>query len=165
MLDASRVSVTLIESDTIGTIGVGEATIPSLQAFNDLLGLDEADFMRETRATIKLGIEFADWSGLGESYIHPFGVYGLDRPEVKFHQMWLRLHQSGVDVGEIGAYNLSLTAARLNRFGNRPGRSGLPGILLVSRRPLNYFFCFSVHTQRVGSDTAGTQRLIVRDHI
>ena len=128
MLDRRQVSVTLIESEEIGTIGVGEATIPTLQTFNELLGVDEAEFMRETRATIKLGIEFTDWGGLGESYIHPFGVYGLDRPEVKFHQMWLRLRQAGVDVGDIGEYNLSHVAARLNRFGLGTGRGALPGL-------------------------------------
>jgi len=128
MLDRRQVSVTLIESEEIGTIGVGEATIPTLQTFNGLLGVDEAEFMQETRATVKLGIEFTDWGGLGESYIHPFGIYGLDRPEVKFHQMWLRLRQAGFDVGDIGEYNLSHVAARLNRFGLGTGRGALPGL-------------------------------------
>jgi len=128
MLDMRGLSVTLIESDEIGTIGVGEATIPSLHVFNQLLGLDEADFMRQTRATIKLGIEFTDWGKLGDHYIHPFGDYGLDRPDVKFHQMWLKLLHAGADVGAIGDYNMCLMAARLNRFGIGQMRRGLPDL-------------------------------------
>jgi len=128
MLDPRQVSITLVESDEIGTIGVGEATIPSLQTFNRLLGLDEAEFMRETKATFKLGIEFSDWTCAGDRYLHPFGVYGIHRQEVKFHHMWLRLQQAGADVGDIGDYNLSLAAARLNRFGRRDERSSLPAL-------------------------------------
>ncbi len=123
MLDRNQVSITLIESDEIGTIGVGEATIPTLQSFNSLLGIDEADFIRRTQGTFKLGIEFADWGRPGDSYIHPFGSFGIDRPEVRFHHMWLKLKAAGEQVGDIGDYNLSLVAARLNRFG--AGTNGL----------------------------------------
>jgi tryptophan halogenase len=121
MLGNRQVSVTLIESADIGTIGVGEATIPTIQTFNTLLGLDEADLLRQTQGTFKLGIQFVDWGRLGDSYIHPFGSYGIDRPEVKFHQMWLRLKKAAADVGDIGEYNVSAVAAALNRFG-KPGR-------------------------------------------
>jgi len=117
MLDRRRVTVTLIESDEIGTIGVGEATIPTLESFNNLLGVDQAEFMRRTQATLKLGIEFTDWARLGDSYIHPFGGLGMDRPEVRFHHMWLKLKAEGVDVGEIGDYSLARVAARVNRVG------------------------------------------------
>lgn len=129
MLDAREMSITLVESDEIGTIGVGEATIPTLQSFNALLGIDEADFVRQTQATFKLGIEFTDWGHPGDSYIHPFGVYGQDRPEVKFHQMWLKLKAMTDEAGDIGDYNLSLMAARLNRFDVPSGKSSLRSTL------------------------------------
>jgi tryptophan halogenase len=117
MLGNRQVSITLIESADIGTIGVGEATIPTIQTYNTLLGLDEADLLRQTHGTFKLGIQFVDWGRLGDSYIHPFGSYGIDRPEVKFHQMWLRLKAGATDVGDIGEYNVSAMAAAMNRFG------------------------------------------------
>lgn len=128
MLDPAQVQVTLIESEDIGTIGVGEATIPTLQTFNKLLGIDEFDFVRKTRATFKLGIEFTDWGALGDSYIHPFGGFGRDRPEVRFHQMWLRLHQETQAAGDISDYNLSLVAAKLNRFAPAGGKGLLSGL-------------------------------------
>lgn len=124
LLNLQQVSVTLVESDEIRTIGVGEATIPTLRDFNRLLGIDEADFVRKTQGTFKLGIEFSEWGQLGESYIHPFGSFGLDRPEVRFHQMWLKLRALEESAGDISDYNLSLVAARLDRF-SPPGTKGL----------------------------------------
>jgi tryptophan 7-halogenase len=110
------VHISLIESDDIGTIGVGEATIPPLVAFNRLLGIDEAAFLTATKGTIKLGIEFVGWGAQDARYIHPFGTYGVDMQALKFHQFWLSQHLSGHDVGAIGDYNLCEAAARLGRF-------------------------------------------------
>ena len=78
----TRCDVHLVESEAIGIVGVGEATLPHIRAFNDKLGIDEADFMAATRATFKLGIEFRDWGQIGDSYIHPFGTFGSGQGEL-----------------------------------------------------------------------------------
>lgn len=115
MIGADRVAITLVESEAIGTVGVGEATLPHLRHFNDTLGIDEAQFLRETRATIKLGIDFVDWGRLGEGYIHPFGDHGLGHNGVKFHHYWTRM-AGEANTGPIEAYSLPVVAARLGRF-------------------------------------------------
>jgi tryptophan 7-halogenase len=107
-------SITLIESTDIGTVGVGEATIPAIRDFYRALGIDEFDLMRATRATAKLGIEFKDWSP-GASFIHPFGLFGLPARDVAFHHYWLRLRQLG-DTTAFGAYSLAIELCRQNRF-------------------------------------------------
>jgi tryptophan halogenase len=107
--------VDLVESDEIGTVGVGEATIPPILAFNALVGIDEAEFMRRTQATFKLGIEFVDWGMTGDRYLHPFGAFGMDVEAVPFAQAWLRGRAEGFAEG-LEAYNLSAAAARLGRM-------------------------------------------------
>ena len=130
--------VTVVESEEIGTVGVGEATIPTLKTFNDILGLNEDDFIRQTQGTMKLGIEFVDWSDLGSRYIHPFGTHGRDRIDIKFHQLWLKLKTVFPDeAGQIGDYNLSAIAARLQRFDRPVG--GSDGLLST----LGYAFHFN----------------------
>src|SRR3954452_12636888 len=94
----TRASVRLVESEAIGIVGVGEATLPHIRAFNERLGIDEADFMAATRATFKLGIEFRDWARVGDTYIHPFGTFGPGSGEIDFHQFWLRLKHQGIAV-------------------------------------------------------------------
>ncbi|MBA4046897.1 MAG: tryptophan halogenase [Erythrobacter sp.] len=108
-------SVTLIESESIGTVGVGEATIPQIIGFNRLLGLDEAQFMRETRATYKLGIEFVDWLRPGHSYVHPFGSFGIDMLGIEFQHFWLRGQQVG-DASLIDEYSIAAVAGKSGKF-------------------------------------------------
>ena len=87
------VAITLIESEAIGTVGVGEATIPPIVEFNQLLGIDEREMMAATQATFKLGIQFANWGQVGESYFHPFGTYGYHIGGIAFHQQSITLLQ------------------------------------------------------------------------
>jgi tryptophan halogenase len=158
MIEHAGVSVTLIESDEIGTVGVGEATIPSIRTFNKMLELNEDDFVRNTQGTFKLGIEFVDWYRPGSRYLHPFGTYGVDLQGIRFHQFWLKLRQLGdAGLGDIGAYNLCTTAAHLNRF-MRP--QGGPDSVLAS---LGYAFHFDAGLYarylRRYSEARGVQRI------
>jgi tryptophan halogenase len=111
-LPADRYAVTLLESDEIGTVGVGEATLPHLRAFNSWLGIDEARFMRETGATFKLGIEFRHWNRALRPYIHPFGAFGEPWSGIEFQHHWMRLKASGRPVRPIEEYSFSVAAAR-----------------------------------------------------
>jgi tryptophan halogenase len=115
LLPPRRVAIRLLESEEIGTVGVGEATVPHIRFFNAKLGLDEADFMARTRATFKLGIEFRNWSRIGDSYIHPFGAFGRDLAGVPFHHHWVRAQKAGL-AGSIEAWSLPILAARKGRF-------------------------------------------------
>ena len=103
--------VTVIESEAIGTVGVGESTIPQIRIFNRLLELDEDDFVRKTKATFKLAIEFVDWRRIGERYYHPFGPYGVDMGGVSFHAYYLRALAEG-HAGHLDEYSLQALAAR-----------------------------------------------------
>jgi tryptophan halogenase len=107
--------ITLIESDEIGTVGVGEATIPPIRTFNQVLGLDEAEFVKRTQGTFKLGIQFVNWAQLGDSYFHPFGPHGLAFDMAPLHQHWLRIrHQPGVP--HIDEFSMAWAAASRGRF-------------------------------------------------
>jgi tryptophan 7-halogenase len=139
-MSSPDLSVTLVESEEIGTVGVGEATIPPLMDFNNLLGIDENEFVRETQATFKLGIEFVNWGRQGDRYIHPFGVYGRRVHGVNFHQVWLRdrkLAGDPIEPDQIGDYCISVVAARNGKF-MRPTTND-PSAVLSS---LRYAFHF-----------------------
>ncbi len=112
---AQNVSIHLVESEQIGTVGVGEATLPHLRFFNQTLGIDEAEFMRRTQATYKTGIEFSNWGKLGDAYIHPFGDYGYSLNNVDFHHYWLWLREQG-NTSRLDDYSMGVVAAELERF-------------------------------------------------
>lgn len=107
--------ITLIESEAIGTVGVGEATIPPIKYFNQRLGIDEKTFVKETNGSFKLGIEFIDWKRKGHSYFHPFGQYGAEFDTIPFYQYWMREHLSG-DPTPIDDYSMAWVAARDGKF-------------------------------------------------
>ena len=131
LLRPNDVSLTLVESDEIGIIGVGEATIPDMLQFNLFLGIAEDELMRATQATFKLGIEFVGWSGKGSRYFHPFGFHGVDIDGLDFHQYWLRCRANG-HAHSLGDYCLTEIVARKNQFGF-PDTRGSP-----ARRPPIY---------------------------
>lgn len=109
------ISIRLIESAEIGTVGVGEATLPQIREFNRMLEIDEAELMARTSATIKLGIEFCDWGRAGDRYIHPFGVHGEPIGPADFHHYWVKERAVG-QAGDFGSYCLAIEAARHQRF-------------------------------------------------
>ncbi|MEP9402018.1 tryptophan halogenase family protein [Sphingomonas sp. VNH70] len=114
--------ITLVESDAIGTVGVGEATIPPIRLFNQTLGIDEAEFLRETKGTYKLGIEFVDWARTGTRYFHPFGTFGKPFDLVAVHQHWLAARGAGSRV-PLDALSMAWGAARHGRFAPPVGDS------------------------------------------
>src|SRR5438105_3297647 len=128
-------SVTLVESDEIGIVGVGEATIPSIALFNQSLGIDEAEFLAATGGTYKLGIAFDGWGKPDEAYLHAFGLVGSALGVVPFHHYWLRGRKLGISK-QLGHYILHTIAIAGNRFAHieRPPGSVLP--------PLPYAFQF-----------------------
>ena len=113
------IEVVLVESEEIGIIGVGEATVPHLSAFNRLLEIDEAEFVRQTQGSFKLGIQFNDWGQIGDSYIHGFGTIGRDIGLLPFHQYWLKARAQGRG-RDIGHYSLNTVAAPLGKFTAAP---------------------------------------------
>ena len=119
--------IVLVESDQIGIVGVGESTIPTVLSFHRLLGLDEREFMRATKASFKLGIEFLDWSRVGDRYFHSFGQVGRSTWMADFQHMWLHARAQGFG-GPLGDYCLELQAAEQGKFAT--GEKG----------PLNYAY-------------------------
>ena len=114
--DPKLFEISLVESDDIGIVGVGEATIPTIHWFNQLAGLDDRDLLRETHTTYKLGIEFVGWNGDGSNYLHPFGRYGGPADGSMFYHRWLRARADG-DTTPYDAYSLTTQIARAGRFG------------------------------------------------
>jgi len=111
----ARVAVTVVESDEIGIVGVGEATIPGIVRFNTMLGLDENEFLRETQGTFKLGIEFQDWTFIGDRYMHAFGRFRQDIQLTTFEQIWQRMHLNG-QAADLREYSITKSAAYAGKF-------------------------------------------------
>lgn len=109
------VDIELVESEDIGRIGVGEATIPPIRHLNDVLGIDEADFLRATKATIKLGIQFENWGGVDDSYLHTFGTQGKNMAFCSFHHFWTRANQQGM-ASSLWDYDLNYWCIKANKF-------------------------------------------------
>ncbi|WP_372625490.1 tryptophan halogenase family protein [Arsukibacterium sp.] len=132
VLGNQSLQIELVESESIGTVSVGEATIPQIRAFNQLLGLDEMDFLRHTQGTFKLGIEFINWYKPGTAYMHPFGPYGTNMAGVPFHHYWLKRGSEQ----PLESFCLEAMAARAGKFTPVLERQGSPA------RPVNYAFHF-----------------------
>lgn len=147
----SLLDITLIESDEIGTVGVGEATIPPMRNFHRLMNIDEQEFMRETQATFKLGIEFDNWGDIGDSYIHSFGEMGQRSWMAEFHEFWLEAQAQGFG-GSLEDYCLELKAAKAGKFATQIGDTRL-----------NFAFhldatCYAKYLRKK-SEKAGVRRL------
>ena len=152
-----RVAITLVESEEIGTVGVGEATIPMIQLFNRVLEIDEDEFIRETQGSFKLGIEFVNWGRLGSRYMHAFGRFGQDLWTVPFYQYWLKMHLAG-QAPDLGEFAITRVAAYQNKFMRPPQE--------VQNSPLNdiaYAFHFDAGLYarylRKLSEARGVQRM------
>jgi tryptophan 7-halogenase len=140
VLPRELVNIRLIESDDIGRVGVGEATIPPICTFNAMLRIDENEFLRRTQGTFKLAIELVDWTRIGHSYFHPFGEFGLDIEGVQFHQFWRKLHMRG-EVPGIEEYCVPAMAARHNKF----ARPAADPASVASRLKYAYHFDASLY--------------------
>lgn len=117
------ISITLVESEEIGIVGVGEATIPPVIRFNNALGLNEDDFLKSTQGSIKLGIQFENWGELGDSYMHAFGDVGRDFAFCPFHNFWVRSQQLGIEA-DFWDFSPNYQAAVRHKFGKVSSRSG-----------------------------------------
>lgn len=151
--------VTLVESEQIGTVGVGEATVPHIKAFNNLLGINEAEFVRQTQGTFKLGIEFADWRRVGESYLHGFGTeIGHPLGLLPFHQYWIKGHHAGW-AKPLGSYTLNTMAAPLGRF--MTSASDVPAQSPLANIAYAYHFDAALYARflRAYSEQRGVRRI------
>ena len=148
--------IRLVESDEIGIIGVGEASLPHIATFNSLLRIDEAEFLRATQGTFKLGIEFVNWGQVGDRYVHGFGKLGPDLDGLPFHHFWLRQATTG-QAGELAKYSINTAAALQAKYMRAPpDMAGSPLAELVHA----YHFDAGLYARylRKLAEEAGVQR-------
>lgn len=145
-----NIKVTLIESDDIATVGVGEATIPPIKTFHKLIGVNEQEFLKATHGTFKLGIQFENWGQKNSHYIHSFGITGKECWAGEFHHFWLKGRELGIN-SPFGDYCVELKAALENKFG------------LINNNPVNYAYHFDAGLYakflRTFSEKLGVTRL------
>jgi tryptophan halogenase len=143
--------ITLVESDQIGTVGVGEATIPTMRTFHGLIGIDEKEFMAATQATFKLGIQFDNWGQQGDSFFHSFGEIGQRSWMAEFHEFWMEAKAQGFG-GSLDDYCLELKAAKANKFSTMAGK-----------KPVNFAYHMNATAYaaylREKSEKAGVKRI------
>ncbi len=152
------VSIQLVESEEIGTVGVGEATVPHLRSFNSSLQIDEVEFVRAVRGTFKLGIQFVDWGRVGTSYVHGFGTIGHDYRALPFHQYWAKLRLQG-KAQPLDAYSLNTAAAPAGKF--MSGASDVPSGSPLAQVAYAYHFDAGLYAQylRRYAESRGVQRI------
>jgi tryptophan halogenase len=142
--------ITLVESDQIGTIGVGEATIPTIRSFHSLIGINEQEFMSATQATFKLGIQFDNWGKKKDSYFHSFGEIGQRSWMAEFHEFWMEAKAQGFG-GSLEDYCLELKAAKANKFATQ-----------IGKKPINFAYHFDATAYasylRTKSEKLGVKR-------
>jgi tryptophan 7-halogenase len=148
-------SIQLIESEEIGIVGVGEATVPLMQLFNGVLGIDERDFVKRTQGTFKLGIEFRDWSRLGNVHFNGFGDHGGTINGISPHHHWLKLRQLGDDT-PIGEYCFPYIAGKLGRFAPPPENT--PGEAAFYKYAYNFDAALYAKFLREYAEKAGVKR-------
>ncbi|MDJ0642170.1 MAG: tryptophan 7-halogenase [Erythrobacter sp.] len=152
----SSLAIELVESEAIGTVGVGEATIPQIIRLNGILGLDEADFLRSTYGTFKLGIEFHNWGRKGDRYLHTFGDTGLNLNSVLFHHYWRRHAGRNAQAPDLWHYSLHQLAAAEARFAHmdKVGNTAMTGLAYA------YHFDASLYARylRAYSEARGVTR-------
>jgi tryptophan halogenase len=156
LLDTRSVEIALVESDEIGTVGVGEATIPPLMAFNHMVGIGEDEFLAASQGSFKVGIEFVDWGAPGERYFHPFGPHGQNVRGVPFHQLYLR-EAKRRPLPDIREWSMSGVAAELGRF-TRPGpQTPMP----LAQLSYAYHFDAGLYARflRAQAEARGVQRI------
>ena len=155
----TSVTITVVESSEIGTIGVGEATIPTIRRFYAQLGMTDAEVMGATEASCKLGIRFVGWGGAGSDFIHPFGLYGQDLGGVGFHNYWMKQRRTG-DRTPLAAYSLGACLAEAGKF--TPPSPNPPSSLSVFDWALHLDASLFAKHLRAYAESSGVRRIDAR---